>query len=223
MGRAAQVYDLVAGGQGLTMSRYMTPTESRRQFPTLAQSGPSGRELKGTARALAPSAGPAPSPWAIGRTLSFDHAKQAPGSGWPPQPPAAALCRACAHLWAMPDCAMPPCSSVRRRLQRAQHGGRAARRQPCSCRGAGSPAHAGALAALLTPGALAVPARRRGERLTRLTRRAAAQIVYYDGQFNDSRFNVALALTAAVAGATVLNYAAVEAFLKVGRLVAGLG
>jgi len=47
--------------------------------------------------------------------------------------------------------------------------------------------------------------------------------VYYDGQFNDSRFNVALALTAAVAGATVLNYAAVEAFLKVGRLVAGLG
>jgi glycerol-3-phosphate dehydrogenase len=52
---------------------------------------------------------------------------------------------------------------------------------------------------------------------------AAAQIVYYDGQFNDSRFNVALALTAAVAGATVLNYAAVEAFLKVRHLVEGLG
>ena len=42
-----------------------------------------------------------------------------------------------------------------------------------------------------------------------------AQIVYWDGQFNDSRFNVALAVTASLAGATVLNYAAVEGFLKV--------
>lgn len=40
------------------------------------------------------------------------------------------------------------------------------------------------------------------------------QIVYWDGQFNDSRFNIALAVTAALAGATVLNYAAVEGFLK---------
>lgn len=38
--------------------------------------------------------------------------------------------------------------------------------------------------------------------------------MYWDGQFNDSRFNVTLALTAAMAGATVLNYAAVESFLK---------
>ncbi|KAK9834189.1 hypothetical protein WJX81_006932 [Elliptochloris bilobata] len=82
-----KVYDLVAGGQGLTISRYMTPTESRRQFPTLAEHGPGSAELKGT-------------------------------------------------------------------------------------------------------------------------------IVYWDGQFNDSRFNVALAITAALAGATVLNYAAVEGFLK---------
>lgn len=39
--------------------------------------------------------------------------------------------------------------------------------------------------------------------------------MYWDGQFNDSRFNIALAVTAALAGATVLNYAAVEGFLKV--------
>lgn len=53
----AQVYDLVAGGQGLTISRYMSPTESRRQFPTLAELGPNANKLKGTVR----SAGPAPS------------------------------------------------------------------------------------------------------------------------------------------------------------------
>ena len=41
--------------------------------------------------------------------------------------------------------------------------------------------------------------------------------MYWDGQFNDSRFNIALAVTAALAGATVLNYAAVEGFLKVRR------
>ena len=42
--------------------------------------------------------------------------------------------------------------------------------------------------------------------------------MYWDGQFNDSRFNIALAVTAALAGATVLNYAAVEGFLKVRRM-----
>ena len=42
-----------------------------------------------------------------------------------------------------------------------------------------------------------------------------AQIVYYDGQFNDSRLNVALAQTAALAGATVLNYAEVTRLIKV--------
>ena len=45
------MYDLVAGGQGLTISRYMSPTESRRQFPTLAEHGPNANELKGTVRA----------------------------------------------------------------------------------------------------------------------------------------------------------------------------
>ncbi len=159
MGRAAQVYDLVAGGQGLTMSRYMTPTESRRQFPTLAQSGPSGRELKGTARALAPSAGPAPSPWAIGRALSFDQAKQAPGSGSPPPPPAAAYCRACAHL----GYALLRDAAVLKRAPALAMGaaGRArgaqaalltqGRWQPCSRREAGSLAHARGAGSPCTP------------------------------------------------------------------------
>ncbi|KAH7292018.1 hypothetical protein KP509_29G047500 [Ceratopteris richardii] len=39
-------------------------------------------------------------------------------------------------------------------------------------------------------------------------------IVYYDGQFNDSRFNVALAVTAALCGAAVLNHAEVVALHK---------
>ncbi|KAK6929167.1 Alpha-glycerophosphate oxidase, C-terminal [Dillenia turbinata] len=39
-------------------------------------------------------------------------------------------------------------------------------------------------------------------------------VVYYDGQMNDSRVNVALACTAALAGAAVLNHAEVVAFLK---------
>ncbi len=41
------------------------------------------------------------------------------------------------------------------------------------------------------------------------------QIVYYDGQFDDSRLNVSLACTAAMAGATVLNYAEVTRVIKV--------
>lgn len=44
---------------------------------------------------------------------------------------------------------------------------------------------------------------------------ACAQIVYYDGQFNDARLNVALAQTAALAGATVLNYTEVKDLIKV--------
>lgn len=39
-------------------------------------------------------------------------------------------------------------------------------------------------------------------------------VVYYDGQMNDSRLNVALACTAALAGAAVLNHAEVISFLK---------
>ena len=41
------------------------------------------------------------------------------------------------------------------------------------------------------------------------------QIVYYDGQFDDSRLNASLACTAALAGAAVLNYAEVTELLKV--------
>ena len=41
------------------------------------------------------------------------------------------------------------------------------------------------------------------------------QIVYYDGQFDDSRLAVSLACTAALAGATVLNYVEVTRLLKV--------
>ena len=43
-----KAYDLVAGTQGLTLSRYTTPAESRRQFPTLAEHGPDKKSLKGT-------------------------------------------------------------------------------------------------------------------------------------------------------------------------------
>ncbi|XP_021296014.1 glycerol-3-phosphate dehydrogenase SDP6, mitochondrial [Herrania umbratica] len=39
-------------------------------------------------------------------------------------------------------------------------------------------------------------------------------VVYYDGQMNDSRLNVGLACTAALAGAAVLNHAEVVTFLK---------
>jgi glycerol-3-phosphate dehydrogenase len=45
-----KAYDLVAGTQGLTMSRYVSPGESHRQFPTLAEKGPGGSTLKGTVR-----------------------------------------------------------------------------------------------------------------------------------------------------------------------------
>ncbi|KAJ7975030.1 Glycerol-3-phosphate dehydrogenase [Quillaja saponaria] len=39
-------------------------------------------------------------------------------------------------------------------------------------------------------------------------------VVYYDGQMNDSRLNVGLACTSALAGAAVLNHAEVVSFLK---------
>lgn len=47
-------------------------------------------------------------------------------------------------------------------------------------------------------------------------------VVYYDGQMNDSRLNVALACTAALAGAVVLNHAEVISFLRdegTGRII----
>lgn len=47
-------------------------------------------------------------------------------------------------------------------------------------------------------------------------------VVYYDGQMNDSRLNVALACTAALAGAAVVNHAEVISFLRddgTGRII----
>eukprot|EP00983_Pelagomonas_calceolata_P037949 1136615-Pelagomonas_calceolata.AAC.1 len=40
------------------------------------------------------------------------------------------------------------------------------------------------------------------------------QIMYYDGQFNDSRMNVALACSSAAAGATVMNYTECKQLIK---------
>ena len=40
------------------------------------------------------------------------------------------------------------------------------------------------------------------------------QIEYYDGQFDDARYAVALATTAALQGAAVLNHARVESLIK---------
>lgn len=40
------------------------------------------------------------------------------------------------------------------------------------------------------------------------------QIEYYDGQFDDSRYALALAQTAALHGATVLNHAAATSLIK---------
>lgn len=39
--------------------------------------------------------------------------------------------------------------------------------------------------------------------------------MYFDGQFNDARYNLALALTAAMHGSTVLNHTEVKALVKV--------
>jgi len=43
-----KAYDAVAGSQGLTLSRYVSPKESCRQFPTLAAGHGDGKQLKGT-------------------------------------------------------------------------------------------------------------------------------------------------------------------------------
>ena len=45
-------------------------------------------------------------------------------------------------------------------------------------------------------------------------RSLSGTVVYYDGQMNDSRLNVGLACTAALAGAAVLNHAEVVSLLK---------
>lgn len=47
-------------------------------------------------------------------------------------------------------------------------------------------------------------------------------ILYYDGQFNDSRMNISLILTAAARGSSVLNYARVTKFVKRERRITGV-
>ncbi len=46
---------------------------------------------------------------------------------------------------------------------------------------------------------------------------ACAQVVYYDGQFDDARLNVALACTAASIGAAVVNHTKCTKLLKVSK------
>jgi glycerol-3-phosphate dehydrogenase len=48
-----------------------------------------------------------------------------------------------------------------------------------------------------------------------------AGVIYYDGQFDDARMNVALATTAADQNADVLNHASVQALVRDGERVAG--
>ena len=45
-----KAYDLVAGTQGLSISRFTSAGEAQRQFPTLAERRPNGDTLKGAVR-----------------------------------------------------------------------------------------------------------------------------------------------------------------------------
>lgn len=45
-----KAYDLVAGTQGLSISRFTSAGEAQRQFPTLAGRRPNGDTLKGAVR-----------------------------------------------------------------------------------------------------------------------------------------------------------------------------
>ena len=47
-------------------------------------------------------------------------------------------------------------------------------------------------------------------------------VLYHDGQFDDSRMAIHLAMTAADHGATVLNYFSVDGFLKTNELICGV-
>ena len=51
-------------------------------------------------------------------------------------------------------------------------------------------------------------------RRTGKDKRLKGTVVYYDGQMNDSRLNVGLACTAALAGASMFNHAEVVSLLK---------
>ncbi len=68
---------------------------------------------------------------------------------------------------------------------------------------------------LLTPG----EAKRRFPMLKRARLKGAVE--YHDGQFDDARMNVELALTAAAHGAVVVNYAEVEELVRDGDRLAG--
>ena len=50
----------------------------------------------------------------------------------------------------------------------------------------------------------------------------AEQVLYYDGQFDDARMNVALACTAATAGATTLNHFECQSLIKAGDTALGV-
>lgn len=146
-----KAYDLVAGTQGLTISRYTTPAESRRQFPTLAEHGPDKSSLKGTVSAHYA--------WEFTSILALLRSVRCRPTG------------TCADgMKTEPHCNL---------------------------------------------------ARTTDEILTYvhnawlMVGMCLVQIVYYDGQFDDSRLNVSLACTAAMAGATVLNYTEVTRLLKV--------
>lgn len=47
-------------------------------------------------------------------------------------------------------------------------------------------------------------------------------ILYYDGQFDDTRLAIELAVTAVEQGATVLNYCKAEAFIKTNNIITGV-
>ncbi len=46
-------------------------------------------------------------------------------------------------------------------------------------------------------------------------------VIYYDGQFNDSRMNVSLALTASEHGAVIVNYVEVQSLIKKANKIVG--
>jgi glycerol-3-phosphate dehydrogenase len=66
----------------------------------------------------------------------------------------------------------------------------------------------------------------REETITRIpnieTENLLGGVEYFDGQFDDARLAVALARTATVHGATVLNYTPVTGMLKSGRMIRGV-
>lgn len=147
-----KAYDLIAGFKNLAASKYLTPSESQRRLPTLADSNEDGRSLKGSVRQL----------------------QQHSGQSQLPYSPRSASTSAVIPYAYAPQLSPAPAQ----RSHTKSHKCLAVSLYVCAWS-------------------------------------AAAQILYYDGQFDDARLNVALATTAAAAGATVLNYTAAETLLKV--------